>query len=76
MMNNRPKYNRLKSVLAEKGKTSRWLSEQIDKNENTISRWCVNKSQPSLEQLNTIARVLEVDVRDLIRPTEEVMDAE
>lgn len=76
MMNNRPKYNRLKSVLAEKGVTSRWLSEQIDKNENTVSRWCVNKSQPSLEQLNAIARVLEVDVRDLIRPTDEITGSE
>lgn len=68
MVNNRTNYNRLKLVLFGKGKTSRWLSEQIGKSENTVSRWCVNKAQPSLEQLNEIARVLDIDVRQLIQP--------
>lgn len=63
--------NRLKAALAEQGKTNRWLSEQLGKSENTISRWCANKVQPSIQQLNEIAHVLEVDVRSLINPTIE-----
>ena len=63
--------NRLKAALAEQGKTNRWLSEQLGKSENTISRWCANKIQPSIQQLNEIAHVLEVDVRSLINPTIE-----
>lgn len=60
--------NRLKAVLAEKGKTSRWLAEQLGKSENTVSRWCANKVQPSIQQLNEIASILDVDIRLLINP--------
>lgn len=63
--------NRLKAALAEQGKTNRWLAEQLGKSENTVSRWCANKVQPSIQQLNEIAHVLEVDVRSLINPTIE-----
>ena len=63
--------NRLKVVLVEKGKTSRWLAEQLGKTEHTISRWCQNKSQPSIAQLNEIARVLMIDVRSLINPSQD-----
>ena len=58
--------NRLKIVLAEKNKTGNWLAEQLGKNEATISRWCSNSSQPSLEMLLKIADVLQIDVRKLI----------
>ena len=61
--------NRLKAVLAEQGKTNRWLSEQLGKSENTVSRWCANKVQPSITQLNEIASVLDVDVKDLLVST-------
>jgi transcriptional regulator with XRE-family HTH domain len=61
--------NRLKAALAEQGKTNRWLSEQLGKSENTISRWCANKVQPSIQQLNEIASVLDVDVKDLLVST-------
>ncbi len=61
--------NRLKAVLADQGKTSRWLSEQIGKSENTVSRWCANKVQPSIPQLNEIATILDVDLRSLIVST-------
>ena len=61
--------NRIKVVLAEKQRTNRWLAEQTGKSENTISRWCSNKSQPSIAQLQEIAKLLDVDVRVLIRPT-------
>ena len=52
--------NRLKIVLAEQNKTGKWLAEQLQKNEATISRWCSNTSQPSLEMLVKIATVLNV----------------
>ena len=58
--------NRLKAALAEQGKTNRWLSEQFGKSENTIFRWCANKVQPSITQLNEIANHLDVDVRELL----------
>ena len=61
--------NRIKVTLVEKQKTSRWLAEQLGKSENTISRWCSNKSQPSIAQLQEIAKCLDVDVRTLITPT-------
>ena len=58
--------NRIKVTLVEKQKTSRWLAEQMGKSENTISRWCSNKSQPSIAQLQEIAKWLDVDVKDLL----------
>lgn len=59
--------NRIKVVLAEKQRTNRWLAEQMGKSENTISRWCSNKSQPSIAQLQEIANLLDVDVRVLLK---------
>ena len=64
--------NRLKAVLADQGRTSRWLAEQLGKSENTVSRWCANKVQPSITQLNEIAAILEVDIRTLIRSSKEI----
>lgn len=61
--------NRLKIVLAEQNKTGKWLAEQLEKNEATVSRWCSNSSQPSLEMLLKIADVLKIDVRELINPS-------
>lgn len=63
--------NRIKVVLAEKQRTNRWLAEQIGKSENTISRWCSNKSQPSIVQLQEIANLLDVDVRVLLKSQKE-----
>ena len=59
------KINRLKIVLVEQGKTGKWLAGQLGKNEATISRWCSNTSQPSLEMLMKIASILNVDARRL-----------
>jgi putative transcriptional regulator len=61
--------NRLKAVLAEQGKTNKWLAEQLDKNETTVSRWCTNEVQPSMDNLVTIASLLKIDVRELINST-------
>lgn len=63
------KINRIKIVLVEQGKTGKWLAEQLGKNEATVSRWCSNTSQPSLEMLMQIAEKLDVDARDLIVTT-------
>lgn len=58
--------NRIKAVLAEKQRTNRWLAEQMCKSENTISRWCSNKTQPSIQQFQQIATLLGVDIQTLI----------
>lgn len=63
--------NRIKVTLVEKQKTNRWLAEQMGKSENTISRWCSNKSQPSIAQLQEIAILLDVDVRMLLKSQKE-----
>lgn len=60
------RYNRIKVVLAEKDKTGTWLSEQMNRNIGTVSRWMTNKVQPSVEQLYEIAHHLDVDVKDLL----------
>ncbi len=62
--------NRIKVTLVEKQKTNRWLAKQMGKSENTISRWCSNKSQPSIVQLQEIANLLEVDIHSLLRSQE------
>jgi len=64
--------NRLKAVLAEQGKTNKWLAEKLAKNETTISRWCTNEVQPSMDNLVTIATLLKVDVRELINSTKNI----
>lgn len=58
--------NRLKVVLAEKQRTNKWLAEQLDKDPATVSKWCTNTAQPGLETLVEIAKVLDVDVKDLL----------
>lgn len=60
------KINRLKVALAEKNKTNRWLAEQLGKSEVTISRWCTNDVQPSMETLLQIATLLNIDIKELI----------
>lgn len=63
--------NRIKAVLADEQKTSKWLAEQLGKSETTVSRWVSNKIQPSLEQLFEIANVLDIDVKELIKASKE-----
>ena len=58
--------NRLKVVLAEKKRTNKWLAEQLRKDPGTVSKWCTNTMQPNLETLAKIAKILEVDIRDLL----------
>ena len=60
--------NRLRVVLAEKQIKNRRLAEQLGKSEMTISRWSTNKTQPSLDQLIEIAKLLDVKLDDLLEP--------
>ena len=57
--------NRLKLLLVEKKKTSKWLSEQLGITPSTVSKWCTNTSQPDMETLARISKLLEVRVEDL-----------
>lgn len=59
-------YNRIKAVLAERGKTNNWLAEQLKVNRTTVSKWCRNEMQPRVETLFLIAKALDVDVRELL----------
>lgn len=59
--------NRLKVVLAEKQRTNKWLAEQLGKDQTTISKWCTNSSQPDLGNLMQIAKILDVELTDLVR---------
>jgi len=63
---NKNVYNRIKAVLAEKQKTNNWLAETLDKNRSTVSKWCTNQMQPTIETLYQIADALDVDVRELL----------
>lgn len=62
--------NRIKVVLAEKEKNNKWLAGQLGKDQATISKWVTNTTQPNLEMLLLIAKVLEVNVNELVRPLE------
>jgi len=65
------KINRIKIALVENGKTGKWLAEQVGKNEATVSRWCSNKMQPSLDTLVRISELLDINVKDLIVSNKE-----
>lgn len=58
--------NRLKVVLVEKKRTNKWLAEQLGRDPATVSKWCTNVAQPTLETLLQIAKLLEVEVQDLL----------
>ena len=59
--------NRIKVVLAEKNIPSKWVSEQLGVSRATVSKWVTNTSQPNLEQLSKLAKVLDVDYTELLR---------
>jgi len=65
-----PNYNRIKAVLAEKGKSGKWLAAELKKDPTTVSGWCTNRIQPSVETLFDVAKKLKVNVRELLVPTE------
>ena len=57
--------NRLKLVLVEQKKTSKWLSEELGVSPSTVSKWCTNSSQPDIETLARISKLLNVGVEEL-----------
>ena len=59
--------NRIKVVLAEKKRTNKWLAEQVGKDPATVSKWCTNSCQPTLETLMKIAKLLNVEPGELMR---------
>lgn len=64
------KLNRIKVVLVEKGKTGKWLAEQLKRSPVTVSSWCTNAVQPDLETLDRIAKLLGVDAKELLNDTD------
>lgn len=58
--------NRLKIVLVEQNKTGKWLADQLGKSSSTVSKWCSNTVQPDLYTLEKIAKLLDIDKRDLL----------
>ena len=63
--------NRIKVALAETRRKNKWLAEKLEKDESTISQWCTNARQPSLENLLNIANALGIDIRELLYSTKE-----
>lgn len=57
--------NRIKVVLVENQKTSKWLAGQLGVSAVTVSKWCTNTSQPDLACIVKIAELLQVDIREL-----------
>jgi len=60
------KINKIKEVLVRKGVSQKELAAQLEKNEHTVSNWCINKSQPHLKELQRIADFLDVDICELL----------
>lgn len=61
-----PTINKIKETLAEEGRTSKWLATKLEKDPTTVSRWCNNHIQPSLETLDKIAKILDVNIHELL----------
>lgn len=65
------KLNRIKLALVEQNKTGKWLADALGKTPSTVSKWCQNSIQPDLNTLDKIAKLLDVDVKDLLNSTEK-----
>ena len=65
------KINLLKVVLVEKEKSGKWLADQLGKSTCTVSKWCSNTTQPDLQTLDKIAKLLDVNVKELLNDTEK-----
>lgn len=66
--------NRIKVVLAEKNLQNKWLAEQIGRDQATVSKWVTNSAQPNLETLIKIAQVLRVEIGELVRTNDSVVE--
>ena len=63
--------NRIKDVLAKKGKTGKWLAGELGKSNCTVSKWCSNSIQPDLQTLDKISKLLDVNIKDLLVDNKE-----
>ena len=63
--------NRIKVVLVERKRSNKWLAEELQKDPGTVSKWCTNTTQPDLQTLSRIARLLDVDIKDLLWSTKK-----
>lgn len=63
--------NRIKIVLVERHRTGKWLANALGKDPATISKWCTNTSQPQLETMLEIAKLLDCDIKDLLKSSKE-----
>ena len=71
LMDENPNLNRIKVALVERQKTSKWLAEQMGKDQATVSKWCTNTSQPDLPTLTKVAEILNVDIKELLNSTKD-----
>ena len=60
------KLNRIKTALVDNGKTNKWIAAQLGKDPATVSKWCTNACQPSIEMMITISKLLKVALNDLV----------
>ncbi len=66
--------NRIKEILTKQGRTQTWLADKINKSYVVVTKYCNNHSQPSIQVLTDIAKVLHVDVRELLVSTKSKKD--
>ena len=66
MAKQKRRYNRIKIVLLEQEKTNIWLAEEVGVSRTTVSKWCTNDNQPSVETLFKISEALNVSVCELL----------
>ncbi len=63
--------NRIKDILKEQGRSQAWLAEKIGKSYVVVTNYCNNNKQPSIQVLREIAKILDIDVRELLTPTKQ-----
>ncbi len=63
--------NRIKEILKEQGRTQTWLAEKIEKSYVVVTNYCNNNSQPSIQVLTDISKVLDIDIRELLVSTKD-----
>ena len=63
--------NRIKEVLEEKGIKQTWLADKLGKSFNQVNAYAQNRQQPRLEVLSEIAKILDIDIKDLIQSSKE-----
>jgi len=64
--------NKIQSVLKSQGRTQIWLANQLEITKSTMSGWCTNNTQPTIEKLYRVAEILSVEVCDLLVPIKKL----